>query len=81
MTWIIVGIVVFIVSFIACVCFGYAAALGELSENDLREADEWVPSAKLKNLWGEGADLWTDDNDFEIFLQATKGKETDDAKS
>ena len=82
MEWIIIGIAVFwIVSLIVCVCFGHAAALGELSEDDLCEADKCLACQHSENVCGKGANLWADDDDFETFLQATKGKETDDAKS
>lgn len=75
MEWIIAGIAVIIVSVIACVCFGKTASLGKLSEDDLREADNCLACQHFKDLWGKGADLWADDNEFEAFLQATKGNQ------
>ena len=42
MLWIIVGTLIVFVSIFVAVCFGRAARLGELSDDDLRAADEWI---------------------------------------
>ncbi|MBM4044107.1 MAG: hypothetical protein FJ279_03255 [Planctomycetes bacterium] len=37
-------------------------------------AEQGVPPVqRLEDVWGKGAELWTDEEDFEAFLAATKG--------
>jgi hypothetical protein len=37
-------------------------------------ADQGVaPIGGLEEVWGKGAELWADDEDFEAFLAATEG--------
>lgn len=31
------------------------------------------PIRRFEDIWGKGSDLWTDAEDFEAFLAATKG--------
>lgn len=38
-----------------------------------------LPIGRLEDVWGKGSELWTDDDDFEAFLGATKGLETEEA--
>jgi hypothetical protein len=46
------------------------------SEQSLEQlaAEQGVtPINRLEDVWGKGAELWADDQDFEAFLAATKG--------
>ena len=46
------------------------------SEGSLKQlaADQGVvPINHLEDVWGKGAELWPDDQDFEAFLAATAG--------
>ena len=35
------------------------------------------PIENLEDVWGKSSELWTDDEDFEAFLEATKGGEVE----
>jgi len=37
------------------------------------------PLRRLEDVWGRGADLWTDEADFEVFLAATRSGRAEDA--
>jgi hypothetical protein len=39
------------------------------------------PLEKLEDIWGKGADLWKDEEDFQSFLLATKGIDPQGTKS
>jgi hypothetical protein len=32
-----------------------------------------TPLGRLEDVWGRGSGLWTDEEDFEAFLEATEG--------
>jgi len=51
----------------------------ERSLEQLAVEQEVRPVQRLEDVWGKGADLWEDDDDFVAFLAATKGSPTERA--
>lgn len=47
----------------------------ERSLDELAAEQNVRPISRLEDVWGKGSELWTDDDDFESFLDATKGLE------
>ena len=45
----------------------------EKSLEQLAAEQNVSPAERFEDLWGKGSDLWTDEDDFEAFLAASKG--------
>jgi hypothetical protein len=56
--------------------FGMISAEAFWQEKSLEQlaAEQGVSAVlRFEDLWGKGSDLWTDEDDFEAFLAASKG--------
>ncbi|MFP3870893.1 MAG: hypothetical protein ACLFVT_08470 [Syntrophobacteria bacterium] len=51
----------------------------EESLEQLAAEQEVRPLRRLEDVWGEGAELWAGDQDFETFVAATRGVQAEES--
>ncbi len=52
----------------------------EKSLEQLAREQNVKPIERWQDIFGKGADLWDDEEDFQAFLLATKGKDVEDSR-